>query len=218
MLAAVWAVTLILGLADRWFGPAVGEALRVVLPKDRQWVERVPLLVQLVSLLIALGVVVAVGWLSTFLAVRKAITLGEDLVSRIPVVKFFYHTPKEVIRTLTSAKADTFRRVVLIEWPRRDAWCLAFATAEVLVERDGVAVPHVAVFMPSTPNPTSGFLMFLPAEDVRDTAIAVEEGVRMIMSGGLLSPRAIATSRWSGLGRGAHDLDEGGAALADSHP
>lgn len=208
-LAAIWAVTLILNLADRWFGPAVEEALRMVLPADREWVERVPFLVKSVSLLIALGVVMAVGWMSTFLFVRKAIAIGEDIVSRIPVVKFFYHTPKEVIRTLTSAKSQTFKRVVLIEWPRPGVWCLAFATAEVTVRRGATAETEVAVFMPSTPNPTTGFMMLLRPEEVLDTAIEVEDGVRMIMSGGLLSPAAIDTRPWSGL------ADADGDALAD---
>lgn len=196
-IVCLWAVLLIMGVTDRFFGGFIDQiylALRGEAPKGDiiyTWIKGA------LSLVLALAAVSFVGWLSTFLLIRKAIAIGESIVSRVPLIKFFYNTPKEVINTLTMPRKGSAKRVVLIEYPRRDIWCLAFATGEIRTRPNGAHL--IAVFLPTTPNPTSGFLLYVPASDVLDTNIPVETGARMIISGGILSPDEIHIQKFSGL-------------------
>lgn len=193
----VYAMYLIMTLADRIFGKGVEQVIGMYysgLPED----GAISLVVRgSLSFLLAVVAISFIGWLSTFILIRKFISIGEYVVNRVPLVKFFYNTPKEVINTLTMPRKGAAKRVVMIEYPRRGMWCLAFATGEVTRRPDGTRL--VAVFLPTTPNPTSGFLLYIPASDVLDTNIPVEQGARMIISGGILSPEYLYTQKFSGL-------------------
>lgn len=193
----VYAVYLIMTLADRIFGKGVEQVIGMYytgLPED----GAISLVVRgSISFILAVVAISFIGWLSTFILIRKFISIGESIVNRLPLVKFFYNTPKEVINTLTMPRKGAAKRVVMIEYPRRGMWCLAFATGEVTRKPDGTHL--VAVFLPTTPNPTSGFLLYIPASDVLDTNIPVEQGARMIISGGILSPEYLYTQKFSGL-------------------
>lgn len=193
----VYAVYFIMTMADRMFGGAVAWMLGLQfseLPEDNNIYIGIK---GVLSFLLAIVVVTFVGWLSTFLVIKKLISIGEYIVDRVPLVKFFYNTPKEVINTLTMPRKGAAKRVVMIEYPRREVWCLAFATGEVTRRPDGTHL--VAVFLPTTPNPTSGFLLYIPAADVLDTNIPVDQGARMIISGGILGPEYLYTQKFSGL-------------------
>lgn len=198
MFVAVWAVGIILGVATNYFGGPVRRGFELFIDPRGPYGYYIPPLVTATALLIALGVVIAIGWLSTFIVVRRIIKGGERLVARIPVIKFFYKTPKEVLQTLAVKKEGTGeKRVVLIQYPTPGCYALAFATAEV---RDFAGHEKlVAVFMPTTPNPTTGFLMFLRAELILDTDLSVEEAAKLMISGGILSPETMATAPWRGL-------------------
>ena len=193
----VYAVYLIMTLADKVFGAGVDQVLGMYFsgfPED----GGISLIIRgSISFLLAVVAISFAGWLSTFLIIRKVINIGEFVVNRVPLVKFFYNTPKEVINTLTMPRKGSAKRVVMIEYPRRGIWCLAFATGEVTRRPDGTHL--IAVFLPTTPNPTSGFLLYLPSSDVLDTNIPVEQGARMIISGGILGPDFLYTQKFSGL-------------------
>ncbi len=150
------------------------------------------------SLALAVGVILIVGMMTRFLLIRRAIAFGERLLTRIPFIRFFYLTPKEVIRILTTER-DQVKRVVLIEYPRQGVWAFAYATSESISEPDGKTM--VAVFMPSTPNPTTGFMMLLPIDQVRDVNLSTEDAMRMIISGGILSPNHYHTVPFAGMTR-----------------
>ncbi|MCC5877654.1 MAG: DUF502 domain-containing protein [Candidatus Sumerlaeia bacterium] len=193
----VYAVYLIMTIADRVFGKGVEQVIGMYysgMPED----GAISLVVRgSLSFILAVIAISFIGWLSTFILIRKFISIGESIVNRHPLVKFFYNTPKEVINTLTMPRKGAAKRVVMIEYPRRGMWCLAFATGEVTRKPDGTHL--VAVFLPTTPNPTSGFLLYIPASDVLDTNIPVEQGARMIISGGILGPEYLYTQKFSGL-------------------
>ncbi len=202
---ALFVIWQVMEVADSLFGWLVDQFFIAVLnPEDpdrfkdtignRTYLRAVK---NVVSFVFALFFIIAVGWLSTFLLVRRAITFGERLVDRLPFVKFLYNTPKEVLSTFTSSKLTSFKRVVLLEYPRRGIWALGFATGEL---RQSPNDRHlISVFVPTTPNPTSGFLLLVPAEDVLDTNIPVEDGARLIISGGILSPERIYSQRFAGM-------------------
>ncbi len=197
-LIAAWAVAFIVRGTEFLFGGMVNWTFTLI---DDTWSKEDPLVTAvryLVSFILALVVIFLIGWGSTFFAIKKLINLLEKLVSQVPIVKFFYNTPKEVLQTFTMSRKDSFKRVVLFEYPRRGVWVIGFATSEVTKKPDGTVL--VTIFLPTTPNPTSGFLLFVPSEDVYDTNIPVEQGARIIISGGILSPDEFAAQRFSGLG------------------
>ena len=121
---------------------------------------------------------------------QKLVNFGEGLLVKIPVFKNIYVGAKQVIETFGQSRAGAFRRVVMIEYPRRGIYSLAFVTNEEqgMIEKQ---FDHdmVSVFLPTTPNPTSGYFLMLPKEDVVELDMSVEEGIKMIISGGLVTPQ-----------------------------
>ncbi|RMH17489.1 MAG: DUF502 domain-containing protein [Acidobacteria bacterium] len=142
-----------------------------------------------VGLLVTVATVLALGWLSTNVLGRRLILLGEKLVARIPVARVIYSGTKGVLETLSQRQTEAFKRVVMIEYPRRGMFSLAFVTGtahwpEVHPQTADVRM----VFLPTTPNPTSGYLLIVPKEQVIDLPMTVEEGIRLVISGGILRP------------------------------
>ena len=134
-------------------------------------------------------VVIATGVIAANLLGRRLVALWESLLARIPLVRTIYLGAKQVVETVLSASNQSFRKVLLIEYPRRGLWCLAFQTGTGLGElesRTGKDV--VAVFVPTTPNPTSGFVLVVPREDVIELDMSVDEGLKLIISMGVAVP------------------------------
>lgn len=192
----IWAIMIMADLLNSNVGTLIDPIVRAFLDLVG-WPLRLaaPLTIS-VSLFLTLLFILAVGVLSRFFLVRRLIRLGERIVERIPLVRFFYVTPREVLRTLT-AKRDSVKRVVALEYPRRGIWCIAYATGEIHLQPGNRKI--VTVFLPTTPNPTSGFLLMVPAEDVHDINLTTEDAVRFIISGGILSPNSMHTAPFNGL-------------------
>lgn len=140
-----------------------------------------------VSLALLVVILYLVGTLASFVVGRKLIDLGEKIVEQIPIAKTVYATSKQVIELLRGEAGAAGREVALIEFPGPGLKVLGFVTGRVVMA-DGA--PCYTVFVPTTPNPTSGFLEFVPAEKVEILPISVEEAVKLIMSGGVLAPTA----------------------------
>lgn len=141
------------------------------------------------GLVLTVAVVFITGILVTNLLGQQLFLLGERIVSRIPFVRAIYSATKQVMETLFSGSGKSFRKVCLIEYPRRDAWSLAFVTGESAGEiraRTGREV--INVFVPTTPNPTSGFFLMIPREDVIELAMSVDDGLKMLISVGVVMP------------------------------
>jgi uncharacterized membrane protein len=123
--------------------------------------------------------------------------LGKHLLSyfdkglaRVPVVAGIYTSTKQFVEAIGTANTKSFKRVVLIEYPRRGLLTFAFVTkdAYAVVGKDGTRKEVVNVFVPSTPNPTTGFLLIVPASHVVGVDLSVEEGVKLVVSGGIIAP------------------------------
>jgi uncharacterized membrane protein len=120
---------------------------------------------------------------------RKMVELGEAVLVKIPIFKNIYVGAKQVIHTFGTARAGAFRKVVIIEYPRRGIYSLAFVTNDKQGEvKRRVGRDMVSVFLPTTPNPTSGYFLMLPEEDVIELDMSVEEGIKMLISAGLVTP------------------------------
>lgn len=148
------------------------------------------------SIILLLGFIVLIGGLTRFLIFRQIINIGEYILSKLPLVGFFYHTPKEVMKILTENK-NTQKRVVFVQYPKDKTWALGYATSELW--HGNTNTHYVCVFIPTTPNPTSGFMLLYDAEEVFDVNLTTEDAVRMIISGGILSPKDFQTAPFNGL-------------------
>ena len=141
------------------------------------------------GLVVMVVVLMIIGALAAGFVGRWFMRISEHLLARMPVVRTIYSALKQVFETVFAEKSKAFREVVLIEYPRRGIWVIGFATGTTKGEVQNIIEDEVVnIFLPTTPNPTSGFLLFLPRKDVIFLAMTVEEGVKMVISGGVVTP------------------------------
>lgn len=155
------------------------------------------------GLLVILGLLTLIGWFTAGFLGRTVMRMGEELVARTPVVRSIYGTLKQIFETVLASSSRSFREVVLVEWPRPGVWSIAFVTGTSQWEIPGRGEPDmVNVFMPCTPNPTTGYLMFVARRELVPLALTVEEGMRMVVSGGIVNmPLRPASGRGSAGGQ-----------------
>lgn len=109
----------------------------------------------------------------------------EDILSRIPVVNSVYRTIKQITTSLSGPDRQAFKKVVFIEYPRRGIWTLTMVTGE---STNATGDKFYHIFVPTTPNPTSGYMLYVPQKDAYETNMTIEEGLKIIISGGMLAP------------------------------
>ena len=138
-----------------------------------------------------LVITVLIGTFAKGLIGRTLIGFGERIVERMPVVRTIYNAVKQIADTILSRKQPTFDRACLVEYPRRGIWAVAFISArargEVSEQLDNGG-ETISVFLPTTPNPTSGFLLFVPRADVIELDMNVEDAAKLVISAGLVYP------------------------------
>ena len=145
--------------------------------------------VTIVSALCVAVVLVLVGLVSRYVFGKWFLNLLDRLLQRVPMVRSVYISIKQIIDTFSVGKKQTFSKVVLVEFPRRDAWTVAFITHEKTTQLCGITGQKlVHVFVPTTPNPTGGYMILVPAESVIQLDISVSEAMKMIVSGGAVVP------------------------------
>jgi len=136
----------------------------------------------------------AVGALTKGLFGRQLLRFGENFVDRMPVVRSIYNALKQIAETVLSQSNNSFQNACLVEYPRKGIWAIAFVSTETkgeVLEK----MPHEAmlsIFLPTTPNPTSGFLLFVPRQDVVLLDMSVEEAAKLVISAGLVTPPTAA--------------------------
>lgn len=172
-----------IGLIDSWVKPWL---------PDRYLPDAfLPFSVPGIGLVIAVIALIAVGALTANLFGRTLINWGERILGRMPVVRSVYRGLKQIFETVLSQSSASFKQVGLIEYPRRGIYCLVFVSTETRGEiRDKMDDGNglLSVFLPTTPNPTSGFLLFVPRKDVRILDMTVEDAAKLVISAGLVVP------------------------------
>ncbi len=145
----------------------------------------------------AVVIVLLTGALVANILGRSLIHGWERLLNRIPLVRSIYSSVKQVVETFVSQESRSFREVVLVEYPRRNAWSIAFVSGEPIGEvQDRIEEHLVTLFVPTAPNPTSGFVIMVPRSELVELNMTVEEGFRMVVSlGVVLPPRRDADGR-----------------------
>lgn len=181
----VWAIAWIIQRLDN-----------LLLPRLISWVspglDAPPSLPPLVGAIFTFGVILLAGVIVRHFFGQELVRLGEHLLRRVPVARSIYLAVKQLVEALlqSSTGPGSFRRVVLIEYPRRGLFAVAFVTgpASRLLETAAGTRGLVNCFVPTTPNPTSGFYLLLPEDDVVDLDLSVEEAFKIVMSAGLVAP------------------------------
>jgi uncharacterized membrane protein len=144
-----------------------------------------------VGLVVFLVFTIFVGWLGKGFVGRSLLRYGESLVERMPVVRTVYGSVKQIAETVFNQKNSSFDKACLIEYPRKGIWAIGFVatSARGEIEKYSPKDDHlVSVFVPTTPNPTSGFMLFLPSKDINELAMSVEEAAKLVISAGLVYP------------------------------
>lgn len=141
-----------------------------------------------VGVVIVVVTLIMLGALATNFLGRSLLRTGEFIFSRVPFVSSIYYTLKQIVTTVAAQRDRAFQDVCLVEYPRKDCFAIGFITSEVRGAPAKVLPPeHICVFVPTTPNPTSGFLLILPRADVKILDMTPEEGAKMIISGGMVT-------------------------------
>lgn len=153
------------------------------------------------GLVVVLTSLTLIGWLTAGVLGRLLQRASERILARIPVVRSVYSAIKQILETVLAQQSNAFREAVLLEYPRQGVWTIAFITGSTKGEIQGLSDEEVInVFVPTTPNPTSGFLLFVPRRDLVPLGMSVEEAIKMVISGGLIAPvdRSATPRRQSG--------------------
>jgi len=142
------------------------------------------------GLLIVLLLVFFTGMLVTNFIGKYLVGLGEALLARIPLVRSIYASVQQILSTMFKPSGQSFRKVVMIEYPRKETWTMAFLTGYGMPEiNEVVGEELVTVFVPTTPNPTGGYLLFVPKKDVKELSISVDAALKFIISLGVILPK-----------------------------
>lgn len=181
----IWLIWTMIGWVDGFVLPLVPDTIK---PE-----KYIGINLRGVGVIIFLIFTILVGWIAKGLLGRSLIRWGENLVNRMPVVRSIYSGVKQIAETVFAQSERSFEKACLIEYPRRGIWAIGFistnARGEVAASTSS-PTPLVGVFVPTTPNPTSGFLLFFPRGDVIELDMSVEEAAKLVISAGLVYPNA----------------------------
>ena len=186
MVTAPIGITLYLAVL---FVQFVDGQMRGLVPAQYDPNQYLPFDIPGLGVLALLLMLLVVGFFAAGLIGRMVFRLGESLIDRVPVVRSVYGALKQIFETVFADSSSSFREVVLVEYPRHGLWAVGFITGRTRGEvRERINRDLVNVFLPTTPNPTSGFLLFVPREDLVQLDMSVEEGIKMVISAGIVTP------------------------------
>ncbi len=145
-----------------------------------------------IGVILTLLVVFVTGLVTANIIGQRLVRFWEGVLSRIPVVKSVYYSVKQVSDTLFSSSGVAFRKALLVQYPRQGSWTIAFLTGQpggdIPLHLEGGAAAYVSVYVPTTPNPTSGFFLMMPRKDVIELEMSVDEALKYIISMGVVAP------------------------------
>jgi uncharacterized membrane protein len=174
-----------------WFVSLVDNWIKPLVPAAYNPETYLPFTVPGVGLVFALFGLTFLGALAANLFGRTLVAYGEEVLDRMPVVRNVYKALKQIFETALSQSSSSFRQVGLIEYPRKGLYALVFISTETkgeVAQKSGKSEKMLSVFLPTTPNPTSGYLLFVPAKEVVLLEMSVEEAAKLVISAGLVIP------------------------------
>lgn len=172
-------------LLIRW----VDSKVTPLLPAAYNPETYLPFAVPGLGLVIVFVTLTFVGWATAGMVGRLWTRVSEKALARMPVIRSIYGAVKQITETILQQQSNAFRQVVLFEYPRRGSWAIGFITGQTQGEVQNLTQDDVVnVFLPTTPNPTSGYLLFVPRKELVVLGMTVEEGIKMVVSGGIVTP------------------------------
>jgi len=179
----IWLIWTVVGWIDGFVLPLVPYTFR---PE-----QYIGINLRGVGVIIFLIFTVIVGWIAKGLIGRSLIRWAESIVERTPVVRSIYSGIKQIAETVFAQSERSFEKACLIQYPRKGIWAIGFISTETkgeVAQKSEVENGMVSVFVPTTPNPTSGFLLFFPKDDVIELDMSIEEAAKLVISAGLVYP------------------------------
>ncbi len=187
VIAPVWLTIWLIWSVVGW----IDSAVLPLIPQRFQPSEYVGVNLRGVGVVIFLLFTIIVGWIAKGILGRSLIQLAESLVDRMPVVRSVYSGIKQISETVFAQTERSFEKACLIQYPRRGIWAIGFVSTTArgeVSQRAETGGELLSVFVPTTPNPTSGFLLFFPAEDVILLDMSIEDAAKLVISAGLVYP------------------------------
>ncbi len=168
----------------------VDNIIKAIIPEEYLLGYYLPFDVPGLGLIVAVVGLTFIGAIAAGFFGRLIIRIGERIVEQMPIVRNIYGALKQVFETVLSRDSMSFRQVALVEYPRRGIWSLGFVTGTTTGEvQQDTEDEVINVFLPTTPNPTSGFLLFIPKSEVQLLDMTVEDGIKMVVSAGIITPK-----------------------------
>lgn len=166
-----------------------GNILSLIFPESIKAHPSMQFMWSVGATLVVLMLITGLGWLSRYVLGQFFAGLAERVIQSIPGINSIYNTVKQVVGTFGSHNKQMFSKVVLVELPRKGVWTLAFLTNKQQGEiQTHLRTEHWTIFVPTTPNPTGGYMLFMPKEDIIELDISVGVAMKMIISGGAVVP------------------------------
>jgi len=167
---------------------AIVKVSSIILPKEINPNNYLPYNIPGIEIVIALLLITLIGWLSLSFIGKKLLNIFDNILNKIPILRTIYSAFTQMLETFTKSKVSK-KNVVLVEYPRKGTWAVGFATNKNTGEiKNKIGQEVVNVFVPTTPNPTSGFLLMFPKEDVIYLDITFEQASKFIVSAGSTNP------------------------------
>ena len=184
----IWVLSWLLGGLNGVFGTVLSASQAVLPESARDSIEHLRHVPGLGVVVLAAGLMLTGAFAANMFG-QWWLRQWDKLISRIPIVKSIYNSVKQVSDTLFSTNGNAFREAVLVQYPRQGSWTIAFVTGKPGGEVAGhLPGDYVSVYVPTTPNPTSGFFLMMPRADVRELAMSVDEALKYVISMGVVGP------------------------------
>ncbi|PTY00528.1 DUF502 domain-containing protein [Opitutus sp. ER46] len=184
LIVTVWAFSKIIDIVGGTFRPMYERYLP-------QPLQTIPFFWDFLGTIVVILLITALGYLSNYVLGKFFFSIAERAIHRIPGIGGLYQSVKQIVQTFGGQNRNLFNKVVLVEFPRKGLWSIGFLTNKAQGEPHRMAGAELwTVFIPTTPNPTSGFLIMVPRQDIVELEMSVGEGMKMVISGGAVIPAA----------------------------
>ena len=182
LIVTIWAFSKIIDIVGGTFRPIYQDYLPHAF-------QRIPFFWDLVATAVIVLLITALGYLSQYVFGKVFFSMGERAIQRIPGIGAVYNSVKQIVATFGNHNRNHLNKVVLVEWPREGVWTIGFLTNKQQGEAHAaLGTESWTVFVPTSPNPTAGFLLILPKEKIRELEMSVGDGMKMVISGGAVMP------------------------------
>ena len=174
-----------------WFINKVDDWFKPLIPNAYDPSNFLPVNIPGIGLIIGFITLTILGFLGANFLGRGLVKYGESLLNKTPFIRIIYKGLKQIFETVFSEKGHSFNKAGLIEYPRKDIWAICFISTDTkgeVLKKISNNNKYLSVFLPTTPNPTSGFLLFLPEDDVKIMDMSVEDAAKLVISAGLVMP------------------------------